>query len=202
MMSLASFASSGRTGALLLSLSGCAMAAVGCSGGQSGSEGELPAAPCARHGLLLQGHISELGGGCVALTIDVAASGMQSVADGGGTVLLDANVTPGQVVRGRLGQTYSYTHDFELGEAVAALPEAWSTMLNLQLMPVRESMIQVQWARSQFLVLPGVLTSAECEAALLPLRDDDDVRLDSSGVSPVAAEAPEPRCGDQASPAL
>ena len=45
-------------------------AAVGCGGGQSGTEGDLPPAPCAESDILIHGHIEELGVSCVELEVD------------------------------------------------------------------------------------------------------------------------------------
>jgi hypothetical protein len=189
----------GRVGALLMSLASCGAGTFACGGGQSGSEGDPPAPPCAGDGLVLQGRITQLGAGCVSIAVDAATSGAQSVTSPAGALLLGANVSPGQVVRGRLGQVYSYAHDFALGDPVAALAGSWGDMLNLELLPRQDSTVRVQWAGRQFETSLSTLTSDECSAMMSAHRDDDSVRIEggaSDRVHQVEPAPAEPRCAE------
>jgi hypothetical protein len=71
-------------------------------------------------------------------------------------------------------------------------------MLNLELLPLQDSTVVVQWAGRQFETSLSTLTSDEC-AATLRARRDAGVLLQSRAndrVHPVAPAQPDPRCAE------
>lgn len=170
--------------------------AIGCAGGQSGNEGELPVPPCAAQGALVAGRISTLGAGCVTLEVLWVAKDGVPVTNAEGRELFSGNANPGDALRGKLGQIYSYSHSFEEGDTVAALPILWGDHLELQLMPLDDEEVEVQWGAAQFRTALDDLASPTCEAIMqanAASADHDD------GAPRATAQAPEvidPACGN------
>src|SRR5688572_10768362 len=101
-------------------LPGIALAAAlccACSGGQSGNEGEIPSAPCARQGALVTGIITSVGGACVSIEVDSVVQGIDTST---GTEIRSWPAT-GDILEGRLATFYAYTRQFEPGQSVAVL---------------------------------------------------------------------------------
>jgi hypothetical protein len=101
------------------------------------------------------------------------------------------------VLRGKLGQYYSYTHDFAAGEHVAALPGPWGDQLEFQLMPMLGERIDIQWGRARTQSSLEELAASDCEARLRARVDlGSDVRTDSAGTVRTSPPAEPPECGE------
>lgn len=164
-----------------------------CAGGQSGSEGELPAPPCAGSGGLFEGRITRLESGCVTVEIDRVVSAGDGVLDSEGGVLFTRLSTEGDVVTGRLGTVYAYTHVFSVGESVAVLPGPFGDVLELQLLPIGPDGVEVQWGRRTGHVIIDDLAAPDCAERLESLPERP--ARSQSGSAPTQPPQPEVECG-------
>ena len=178
-----------------LQLGVLALAAIGC-GGQSGNEGELPAAPCAREDALVVGHIESVGGGCVSVRVErVVSAGALTSLD----VVLQ-QLERGATISGRLGRIYSSRHDFQQGDAVvviASAGEASPAGVWLELFPYRDDRAEVQWGLAQLQIELNVLHAPDCDERLWARRESApqlESTLSDHGVTTPPAN-PEPMCG-------
>jgi hypothetical protein len=164
-----------------------------CTGGQSGTEGRLPAAPCAAGRALLVGRIHEVGGGCVSIEVErVVAAGPLSVANGG---TIDNNSAVGAVLRGRLSTIYSYRHEFMAAESVAVLIDAWGESARFELFPLAGERVQVQWGPQRLEVELDEMAAPDCAERLEARRTpQSDVVVNGSGSTPTSPPLPEPVC--------
>lgn len=175
---------------------------VACAGGQSGNEGDLPAPPCANDGALVTGTILALAEGCVTLDVVWVAKDGLPISNGDGRELFSGSAEPGDQLRGRIGQHYSYSHTFVVGETVVALPTAWGETLELQLMPLHGEDVDLQWGPASFSATLDELKSPECQATIRDraesAADGEDAASNTGRAMPVAraADAVEPSCGD------
>jgi len=161
---------------------------VACAGGQSGNEGQRPVPPCAGPGGLFEGRVIEVGNGCVTVQIDHVVSTGSGVLDGDGQVLFSGQAEVGDVVVGKLGTVYAYTHDFSDGESVVIAPGAFGDVLELQLMPGGSGEVEVHWGR-RFGRLPVEdLVGADCVEQLESLPDGGGSTSRSSTQSQAAPE--------------
>jgi hypothetical protein len=152
----------------------------GCIGGQSGNEGDIPAPPCAWQGALFQAHIVDVGGGSVRLEVDALVKASDPILDTEGGVIFSGDVEPGETLRGRLGTMYAWSHEFAIGEPVAALAVSWGDELEFQLMPMSGDRVIVQWTSETFESTLEELAAADCSRRLSSRVDlDSDVRVDS-----------------------
>src|SRR4051794_22624195 len=154
----------GAAAALVVSI-----AAIGC-GGQSGAEGEWPAAPCAGEAALLIGRIEDVGGGCVSVRIERVIATGAPLSDVHGDMLFDGNPEVGSVVRGHLGSIYAFTHDFSAAEPVAVLVGADRDDLAFQLFPLEGERAQIHWAGKWLKAGFDDMTASDCPDRLEALR--------------------------------
>lgn len=130
---------------------------------------------------MLQGTVSEMGSGCVGVHVErVVAKGAEIVrADG--SVLFDGSAAPGEIVRGRLGSVYAYTHEFRLNEPVVVLVGTFDDDLGLQLLPVEGDVAQVHWSGRRFEAPIEELAAPDCDAKLQARFDEAAASGGASG---------------------
>lgn len=151
---------------------------AGCNGGQSGNEGDIPAPPCAGQGALFQAHILDVGGGSVRLEVDALVKAGYPLTNDDGTEIFSGEVQPGEVLRGRLGSVYSWSHEFSSGESVAVLPGPWQELLSFELMPMQGERVIVQWTSARFESTLEELAAEDCSERLAGRVElDSDVRV-------------------------
>lgn len=184
--------------AFCLRIAACALLvqALGCAGGQSGNEGELPVPPCAGQGALVVGRISTLGAGCVTLEVLWVAEDGLPVTNGEGRELFSGNANAGAALRGKFGQIYSYGHTFNEGDTVAALPTLWGDHLELQLLPLDGEDVEVQWGAAHFQVTLDDLASPTCDATMRANAASADRDDGAPHATSQAPEVIEPACGN------
>lgn len=152
----------------------------GCIGGQSGNEGDIPAPPCAGQGALFQAHVLDVGGGSVRLEVDALVKAGAPILDSEGDVVFGGDVEPGEVLRGKLGTIYAWSHEFAIDEPVAVLPGTWGSLLEFQLMPMTGDRVIVQWTSATFESRLEELAAEDCAERLSSSVDlESDVRVDS-----------------------
>jgi len=152
----------------------------GCIGGQSGNEGDIPAPPCAGQGALFQAHVLDVGGGSVRLEVDALVKAGEPILDAEGDVVFSGEVAPGEVLRGKLGTTYAWSHEFVIDAAVAVLAGTWGDELEFQLMPMSGDRVIVQWTSETFESTLEELAAGDCSQRLSSRVElDSDVRVDS-----------------------
>lgn len=153
---------------------------VSCLGGQSGNEGDIPPPPCAGQGGLFQAHVLEVGEGNVRLEVDALVAAGDPIVDTEGRVLFSGEVAPGEVLRGKLGTIYAWSHEFAIDEPVAVLPGTWGDLLEFQLMPMRGDRVIVQWTSETVESTLEELAASDCSLRLRSRVElDSDVRTDS-----------------------
>jgi hypothetical protein len=160
-------------------LAGCGLVSLGsgCLGGQSGSEGEIPAAPCAGQGALFQAHVLDVGAGSVRLEVDAQVKAGDPLTNGDGVEIFSGTVEPGEVLSGRLGRVYAWSHEFTSGESVAVLPGPWGELPSFELMPMEGERVIVQWTSARFESTLEELAAEDCSQRLSERVElDSDVR--------------------------
>lgn len=175
---------------------------LGCEGASSDRGGDRPIAPCASatgassSTLLLRGRVTALERGCVTLAVDALLGGAASVLSADGTVLLGPDLGAGDVIVSRLGQVYSYAHEFQVADEVAILAGTWGEALSFELMPWLDGSVHIQWAGREFDATPSDLLALDCADRLQSLADEDgtDVASRASGSETVETSAPAPSC--------
>jgi hypothetical protein len=175
----------------------CWLLALSACGGQSGNEGDLPAAPCARDNAFVVGRIEEVGAGCVSVRVErVVSAGMPLPAADGG-VRSDGEPEVGELLRGRLGTIYSYDHEFERADSVALFVEPWGDdAIALQLFPVDGDRVQIHWAGQRLELEVAEMVEVDCQSKLEARRKpSDDVRHGGGGSVQTSPAEPEPMCG-------
>lgn len=173
--------------------------------GQSGNEGfdgpdlgMLPAAPCVTgETALVLGTIEALAGGCVSLRVD------RIVAPGA------AEAEVGELVRARAGTVYAWKRTFGIGDSIAATAQpaaarivdgslSRSGLTWVQLFPVKDDRVQIQWGRVMLSAELDELTAPNCGEVLTKRREasDDFVpRSDPTSSTTTTAAPPEdPTC--------
>jgi hypothetical protein len=144
---------------------GLALAASAC-GGQTGSEGMLPAPPCAFGGTLVVGRIENLGGGCVSIQVErVVATGEPIYGDDGET-FFDGDPAVGSTLNGHLQTMYAYTREFEKADAVAVIIGRRGNALALELLPLDDGRVQVQWGGRALEADLEEISAADCREKL------------------------------------
>jgi hypothetical protein len=165
---------------LALGLGLAPMLASGCDGGQSGNEGDIPAPPCAGQGALFQARVVDVGGGSVRLEVDAPVKAGAPILGAEGEVVFSGEVEPGDMLRGKLGTVYAWSHEFAIGEPVAVLAGTWGDLLEFQLMPMTGDRVIVQWTSETFESSLEELASEDCSERLSSRVDlASDVRVDS-----------------------
>jgi hypothetical protein len=152
-----------RTLTRLLQLLAAAVLALssGC-GGQSGVEGDRPGPPCAVNQTFVVGRIEDVSGGCVSVRVERVLAAGEPVYDGNGEVIFDGNPKIGDVLRGHLGSTYAYTHEFEAAASVALFVETFDDVPALQLFPLQGDRVQLHWAGKLLEVGFTDMTAPDC----------------------------------------
>jgi hypothetical protein len=179
--------------ALLMSMpSACSL------GGQSGNEGDMPAPPCAREGsALLRAHVIALEKGCVSVQVDEVIKTIDdaSLAPDGGLV---SSHWPsvGETLHGVLVTAYSYTQAFEVGAEVAVLVEGVPDPLAyLQLMPLVDDRIRIEWAGVRYEASFDELTRANCDAESTARRETaEEIERSSSSTQDETPTSPPTTC--------
>jgi hypothetical protein len=171
-------------------------AAVAC-GGQSGNEGELPAAPCARSQPTVVGRIEALGEGCVSVRVERVVQAGDPVVGHSSEVILEGPPMPGSVLRGYLDATYAWRHAFAAEDPVAVVVSSRGDMLSLQLLPVEDVRVQAQWGKVQLQFTLDDLIAPDCQTKLEAehlQHVGDDVIEGGSGTRQTLPPAAEPDC--------
>ncbi len=109
-----------------------------------------------------------------------------------GSVFFDGVAEPGEMVRGRLMAHYAYTHSFQLQEEVAAIVGSGDSDLALQLLPMVDGVVQIQWGKRPVQATLAELVSPECPSLLSARYESDESAGTAS--SHTAAPAPTGTC--------
>jgi hypothetical protein len=91
-----------------------------------------------------------------------------------GSVFFDGTAEPGEMVRGRLLAHYAYTHSFQLHEEVAVFVSSGDSELALQLLPLVDGVVQIQWGKRPVQATLAELISPECPSLLTARYESDD----------------------------
>ena len=91
-----------------------------------------------------------------------------------GSVLFDGTAEPGEIVRGRLLAYYAYTHSFQINENVAVLVGSFDADLGLQLLPLADDVVQLQWGKRPVEATLAELVSPECPSLLMAKYEPAD----------------------------
>jgi hypothetical protein len=113
------------------------------------------------------------------------------VFDGEGNSLHSGQVEVGDVVTGKVGMVYAYTHEFDPGESVAVLPGSWGDLLELQLLPSSEGLVEVHWGRRLGDISVDDLAAGDCVEQLESLPTHAPTSSSSGRVQTQAASEAE-----------
>jgi hypothetical protein len=101
-----------------------------------------------------------------------------------GSVLFNGNPDRGAIVRGRLGSIYAWQHEFEDRAEVAFFVEPQGEELTLQLFPLEDDQVQVQWGSRELQLDVGEMSGPDCAENLENRRESsEDVIDDDSAVN-------------------
>ena len=168
-------------------------AAAGC-GGQSGNEGELPAAPCARNQAVVVGRIEAIGGGCVTVRVDRVAAAGEPLLSLDGDEVFDGRPVPNAALSGYFASAYAFRHEFRAGERVAAIIGTRGDMLSLELFPLDGDRVQARWAHADLSLTLVDLIAADCqsklEAKYLPGHEERAPNFDGPHMTSPPTEEP------------
>lgn len=162
---------------------------LGCAASNTVAR-DLPAMPCARDSAVLQGRVSDIDRGCVAVEVQQAIGDWQPVTANDGAIILDGSVRPGDVVRGRLGRVYSYDHEFHIGDSVACLGTNWDGILNLEMMPIEDDRVRIVRGPREFEASLEDLAAPDCESRLQLAEQAAVANRESMADETQAQEAP------------
>lgn len=163
-----------------------------CAVGQSGNEGDLPAAPCPHGGPLFEAEVVSLDSGCVTVKVKRILQQGEPVVDGNAAPLLDDVQLDAQLTA-KLGTTYAYRHEFSAEDAVVVLPGLWGDQLEFQLLPRSSNGVEIWWGPRLVYASTDDLVAADCTARLeqLPKQDRSE-----SEASTTVQTAPPPETMD------
>lgn len=172
----------------------------GCASGQSGNEGELPAAPCANDNTLFEARITSLKGGCVTAQVENVLNQGGGIVDGSGNLLLD-DLRVGDRLTAKLGAIYAYMHSFNEGDVVVVLPGLWGDVLEFQLLPIVPEGIEIHWGPRLIHASSDDLLAVDCEERLQEMPDEGRSESGSSIAGPTEPASDTPiECSEPASP--
>jgi hypothetical protein len=184
----------GCFGLPLLAVFACVASVAGCAASES--EPDLPSLPCARDGIVLQGRVADSSDGCVGLEVMMVVGDASSVVRSDGKSLL-RDVALGDIVRGRLGQIYSYDRDFHIDDMVVGIAGSWNDILNLELLPLSADSVEVLRGNRRFTAPVTDLVASDCESRLARIEEErasSDAPVRANSI-PTEGAPSDPSCG-------
>lgn len=182
----------------LLAVFACIATMAGCAASEP--DPDLPSLPCAHDGILLQGRVADLSEGCVGVEVMMVVGDRSSVVRSDGQSLL-RDVASGDIVRGRLGQIYSYDRDFRIDDTVVAIAGSWNDILNLELLPLSADSVEVLRGNRRFTAPVTDLVASDCEFRLGQIEEErasSDAAVRANSI-PTEGAPSDPSCGVAAS---